>query len=212
MLPMMTMKPATSAQHRSLTLALTLLLTLAGFSLRFYRLSNQSLWTDEISSITTARVPLSQITQQSGEVNNCLPTYFLLLRAVLGDSNQDIEFRARWLSALMGALSVPLLIGVVYLWRQQWAAARHPDAQHYISLCLRDEHDPIIRIVPGFDTDLREVCFEIDRTHSRFCPFLHRWTQQRNSSIRETLRYNRSPWRRREQARRQRRKDRKRRS
>jgi 4-amino-4-deoxy-L-arabinose transferase-like glycosyltransferase len=123
MLPMMTMKPATSAQHRSLTLALTLLLTLAGFSLRFYRLSNQSLWTDEISSITTARVPLSQITQQSGEVNNCLPTYFLLLRAVLGDSNQDIEFRARWLSALMGALSVPLLIGVVYLWRQQWAAA-----------------------------------------------------------------------------------------
>lgn len=123
MLPMMTVTPATSAHYRNLTLALALLLTLAGFSLRFYRLSNQSLWTDEIASIATARVPLSQITQESAKVNNCLPTYFLLLRAVLGDSNREIEFRARWLSALAGALSVPLLIGVVYLWRRQWVAA-----------------------------------------------------------------------------------------
>jgi len=102
---------------------LTLLLTLTGFSLRFYRLSNQSLWTDEISSITTARMPLSQIMEQSGAVNNCLQTYFLLLRAVLGESNKHIEFRARWLSALAGALSVPLFIGVVYFWRRRWSTA-----------------------------------------------------------------------------------------
>ena len=100
-----------------------LLVTLAGVVLRFYRLSNQSLWTDEVSSIATARVPLSEIMDRSGAVNNCLPTYFLLLRAVLGDANRDIEFRARWLSALAGALSVPLLIGVVYRWRRQWGAA-----------------------------------------------------------------------------------------
>jgi hypothetical protein len=123
MLSRMTVTPETSAQRRNLAIALILLLTLAGFSLRFYRLSNQSLWTDEVSSITTAQVPLSQITEHSAAVNNCLPTYFLLLRAVLGDSNQNIEFRARWLSALAGALSVPLLIGVVYLWRRRWAAA-----------------------------------------------------------------------------------------
>lgn len=115
--------PATSAQRRNFIIAWVLLLTLAGFALRFYRLSSQSLWTDEVSSITTARVPLSQIVEQSAAVNNCLPTYFLLLRAVVGESNRNIEFRARWLSALAGALSVPLLIGVVYLWRQQWAAA-----------------------------------------------------------------------------------------
>jgi hypothetical protein len=123
MLPAMIWRPATSAQRRDLRIALALLLTLAGFTFRFYGLSNQSLWTDEIASITTARVPLSHIMEQSATVNNCLPTYFLLLRAVVGDSNRNIEFRARWLSALAGALSVPLLIGVVYLWRRQWAAA-----------------------------------------------------------------------------------------
>jgi hypothetical protein len=115
--------PATSAQRRRVAILLTLLLTLTGLTLRFYRLSNQSLWTDEISSITTARAPLSEIMERSAAVNNCLPTYFLLLRAVLGDSNQNIEFRARWLSALAGALSVPLFIGVVSLWRRQWTAA-----------------------------------------------------------------------------------------
>lgn len=123
MLPAMIWSPATNAPRRNLVIALTLLLTLTGFGLRFYRLSNQSLWTDEISSITTARVPLSQIIEQSGAVNNCLPTYFLLLRAVLGDSNENIECRARWLSAVAGALSVPLFMGVVYLWRRQWTAA-----------------------------------------------------------------------------------------
>jgi len=115
--------PATGVQRRRMAIALTLLLTLAGLTLRFYRLSNQSLWTDEVSSIKTARVPLSQITQESGAVNNCLPTYFLLLRAVLGEGNRDIEFRARWLSALAGGLSVPLLIGVVFCWRRQWGTA-----------------------------------------------------------------------------------------
>jgi hypothetical protein len=114
---------ATGAQRRNLAIGLMLLLTLAGFTLRFYRLANQSLWTDEVSSITTARAPLSQIMERSAAANNCLPTYFLLLRAVLGDSNQDIEIRARWLSALTGALSVPLFIGVVYLWRRRWTAA-----------------------------------------------------------------------------------------
>jgi 4-amino-4-deoxy-L-arabinose transferase-like glycosyltransferase len=114
---------ATSVQRRRVAIALTLLLTLVGLSLRFYRLSNQSLWTDEVSSIKTARVPLSQITQVSGAVNNCLPTYFLLLRVVLGDADRDIEFRARWVSALAGGLSVPLLIGVVFCWRRQWSTA-----------------------------------------------------------------------------------------
>jgi 4-amino-4-deoxy-L-arabinose transferase-like glycosyltransferase len=115
--------PATSVTRRNLAVALTLLLTLVALTLRFYRLSNQSLWTDEVSSVETARKPLSQITQESGSENVYLPGYFLLLGAVLSDASQDIEFRARGLSALAGGLSVPLLIGVVFCWRRRWDTA-----------------------------------------------------------------------------------------
>jgi hypothetical protein len=108
---------------RKLLIALVLALTVLGLGLRFYRLSSQSLWTDEISSITVARAPLDQVYQKSAAVNNSLPTYFLLLRAAMGNSSQNPEFRARWLSAMAGTLSIPVFIGVVYLWRRHWGAA-----------------------------------------------------------------------------------------
>jgi uncharacterized membrane protein len=108
---------------RNLLIALVLALTVLGLGLRFYRLSSQSLWTDEISSITVARAPLDQIYQQSAAVNNSLPAYFLLLRAAMGNSSENPEFRARWLSAIAGTLSIPVFIGVVYLWRRHWGAA-----------------------------------------------------------------------------------------
>ena len=108
--------------RRNLAIAFALLITLAGLGLRFYRLSNQSFWTDEIASMKVARVPLDRIVQESAE-NNSLPTFFLLLRAIVGDSNENIEFRARSLSALAGALSIPVFIGVVYLWRRHRGAA-----------------------------------------------------------------------------------------
>jgi 4-amino-4-deoxy-L-arabinose transferase-like glycosyltransferase len=115
--------PATGLQRRNLAIALMLLLTLAALTLRFYRLSNQSLWTDEVSSVETARKPFSQMTRDSGSENVYLPGYFLLLGAVLNDTNRDIEFRARGLSAIAGGLSVPLLISVVFCWRRQWGTA-----------------------------------------------------------------------------------------
>lgn len=108
---------------RKLFVALILLLTLLGLGLRFYRLSNQSLWTDEISSISVAQAPLDRIYEQSAAVNNSLPTYFLLLRMAFGHSSGHPEFRARWLSALAGTLSIPVFIGVVYLWRRHRGAA-----------------------------------------------------------------------------------------
>ncbi len=123
MLPRMIRTPATSVHRRRVVIALALSLTLVGFTLRFYRLSNQSMWTDEVSSVETARGPLSQTWQGSGVENVYLPGYFLLLRAVLSDANPDIEFRARGLSALAGGLSVPLLIGLVFCWRRQWGTA-----------------------------------------------------------------------------------------
>jgi hypothetical protein len=116
-------EPVRSGPWRRVDIVLTLVLTLLGLTLRFYRISDQSLWTDEIASIETARVPLSQITQVSGRRNNCLPTYFLVLRALVGDSNRDIEFRARSLSAVLGGLSVALLTAVVFYWRRNRAAA-----------------------------------------------------------------------------------------
>jgi uncharacterized membrane protein len=54
---------------------------------------------------------------------NSLPTYFLLLKPFIGTATIDLEFRARLLSVIAGALSVPVFIGVVYLWRQQRGAA-----------------------------------------------------------------------------------------
>jgi hypothetical protein len=98
---------------------MVVLLTLAGLGLRCCRLDNQSLWTDEISSIKTARAPMDQIYWRSAEVNNSLPSYFLVLRWVLGDADNHLALRGRGLSALAGALTIPVLFGVVYLWRRQ---------------------------------------------------------------------------------------------
>ena len=81
------------------------------------------MWTDEVSSVETAREPLSKMTKDSGSENVYLPGYFLLLGAVLNDASRDVEFRARGLSAVAGALSVPLFISLVYCWRRRWGTA-----------------------------------------------------------------------------------------
>src|SRR5947207_11325079 len=98
------------------------LISLLGLGLRFYRLSSQSFWTDEISSLITARSPLGQIFDRSAELNS-LPTYFLLLRPVVGVNNQNIEARARLISVLAGGLSIPIFIAVVFQWRRDWMVA-----------------------------------------------------------------------------------------
>lgn len=99
------------------------LLALAGLGLRLFRLTNQSFWIDEIVSITTARGPLGGIYERSALSSNSPPTFFLLLRLFVGDSGTDLEFRARLLSVIAGALSVPVFIGVVYFWRRQRGTA-----------------------------------------------------------------------------------------
>ena len=64
-------------------LVLIALISLLGFGLRFYRLSSQSFWPDEISSVLIARAPLTRIFERSAQ-DNCLPPYFLLLRTMVG--------------------------------------------------------------------------------------------------------------------------------
>src|SRR5580765_2702894 len=103
-------------------LVLIAFVSLAGLGLRSYRLSNQSFWTDEVSSLITARCPLNEIFDRSAELNS-LPTYFLLLREVAGSSNDNIEARARLISVVAGGLSIPVFTGVVFLWRRDWVVA-----------------------------------------------------------------------------------------
>jgi len=98
-------------------------LLLLATGLRLFRLDNQSFWTDEVSSIINARAPLDKISEISATLNNCPPTYFFVLRPIIGESNQRIEFNARLLSALSGSLSIPLFIGVVWFWRKRWDTA-----------------------------------------------------------------------------------------
>lgn len=97
-------------------------LTFLALGLRLYRLSSQSLWVDEVYSMWVAKAPLDQVWINSTKFN-VLPTYFLILRAILPDSNIGIEWAARLLSALAGALSVPVFIGVVYCWRRHTRVA-----------------------------------------------------------------------------------------
>ena len=99
------------------------LVTFVAFALRLFRLANQSFWIDEISSVLITQTPLSSIYERSAVGSNSLPTYFILLKAFVGDSTTDLEFRGRLLSVIAGTLSVPLFIAIVYLWRRQRATA-----------------------------------------------------------------------------------------
>ena len=49
------------------------LLTVIGFGLRIFRLSNQSFWTDEVSSILAAQGPFHGIYERSMLAANSLP-------------------------------------------------------------------------------------------------------------------------------------------
>jgi len=109
--------------HPKSIIAIILVLTLLSVGIRLFRLDNQSLWTDEVSSILTARASLDKISEMSAAVNNCPPTYFLALRPMVGTSNDRIEVKSRLLSALAGSLSVPLFIAVVWFWRERWETA-----------------------------------------------------------------------------------------
>jgi hypothetical protein len=108
--------------HRAL-LTGTVVITLAALALRLFRLANQSFWIDEISSVLIAQTPLGSIYERSAVGSNSLPTYFIFLKAFIGNSAADLEFRSRLLSVIAGTLSVPLFIAIVYLWRRQRTTA-----------------------------------------------------------------------------------------
>jgi predicted membrane-bound mannosyltransferase len=93
------------------------LITLLALGLRFFRLADQAFWIDEIYSVYTALSPWNQFYANSAH-SNSLPTYFLILRAVLPESGDGLEWAARLPSALAGTLSVPVFAALVYCWRR----------------------------------------------------------------------------------------------
>jgi hypothetical protein len=113
---------SSTRSHRGFLLGAFLLFAI-GLGIRLFRLTNQSFWIDEVSSILAAQSPLNNIYERSALASNSLPTYFILLKAFIGNTTEDLEFRARLLSVIAGALSIPLFAGVVYLWRKQRGTA-----------------------------------------------------------------------------------------
>lgn len=85
-----------------------LLITLGAFAVRVFRLGDQSLWWDEIFAIMVARMPLPDwftfiFYQDRAQV----PFYFALLS--LWTNIGATEFIARFLSVLIGTLTVPAI-------------------------------------------------------------------------------------------------------
>jgi uncharacterized membrane protein len=114
--------PASVRSNRPFVIGI-LLLTLVGFGFRIFRLGNQSFWIDEVSSVMAAQGPVHGIYERSVLAANSLPTFFLTLKPFVAAAGANIEFRARLLSVIAGTLSVPVFIGVVYLWQRKLSAA-----------------------------------------------------------------------------------------
>jgi mannosyltransferase len=83
----------------------TLLVFAASFLLAFHRIGAKPFWLDESFTLNRARLPLAQLIHNS-LVNHHLPTYFLLIHAIL--PAHHAELLARLPSALFGAAAVAL--------------------------------------------------------------------------------------------------------
>lgn len=100
-----------------------LVITAVGAVLRCYRLSQNSLWTDEIASFITAKerfwtIPEAALRQDAFEP----PLYFWFLHLIAGGFG-DSEVALRSLSVIAGALTIPLVWFLVWeLSRQRQVA------------------------------------------------------------------------------------------
>ncbi len=94
-------------------MALVLILTIAGGSLRFQDLGRDSLWYDEAFSALQAQLPFGELLQSVAQDVHP-PLYHLLLHGVLAFGDSEVALRIP--SALFGTLSIPLL----YLLGRAW--------------------------------------------------------------------------------------------
>jgi uncharacterized membrane protein len=110
---MQEIKSARNSQARFLGLILLLILAL-GAVLRIVNLGADSIWLDEAYSIQFARLPLSQLIDETAQSDVHPPLYYLLLHYWIKLFN-DSEAGARMLSALFGLLSILMLYALAAL-------------------------------------------------------------------------------------------------
>lgn len=85
-----------------------LAITLLAFALRAGGLLSQSLWRDEVDTLMFATQPLDQFIAMFRQPGQNGPLFFLLMRPWLAAAGHS-EFALRFLAALAGVLSVPIL-------------------------------------------------------------------------------------------------------
>ena len=83
-----------------------ILLLLAAFALRLYRLDHQEIWGDEAHSAYVASLPLPVVVSPRTETNP--PLYHFLLYLWVGLTGSSV-FALRFLSLVLGVLTVPLV-------------------------------------------------------------------------------------------------------
>ena len=97
------------------------LLTLVGFSLRFYAIGEKTVWLDEAFSLWLAHQPLADLWVWLIKIDQHPPLYYVLLHywiLIFGDG----QGAARTLSALCSGLAIPLFYGAGrYLFPQRTA-------------------------------------------------------------------------------------------
>jgi mannosyltransferase len=93
----------TSIRFRNIVL---ILLLLAAFALRLYRLDHQELWGDEAHSAYVSKLPLPSAVSPRTETNP--PLYHLLLSLWVRLTGSSV-FALRFLSLVLGVLTVPLV-------------------------------------------------------------------------------------------------------
>lgn len=95
-----------SLRGQFLTLVILILLLLAAFALRLYRLDHQEIWGDEAHSAYVVKLPLLSVVSPRTETNP--PLYHLLLYLWVRLTGSSV-FALRFLSLILGVLTVSLV-------------------------------------------------------------------------------------------------------
>lgn len=116
---MQAIKESTASRQRLIALLLVLLLAFA-VVLRVIHLGAESLWLDEASSVTLARLPPADIIDLVAREDVHPPLYYLALHYWVMLTRNDSEWGVRLLSVLVAALSILLVYRVASLIFDPW--------------------------------------------------------------------------------------------
>ena len=118
---------------------LLLLLLLAAFALRLYRLDLQDVWWDEARNIEVAARPVAEIAT-AGELDIHPPVYFYLLHGWMGWVGGS-AFAIRFLSAWFGVLFIALMYALGRRTGGPWAGAGTAIAAAFLPFLLGEAQE-----------------------------------------------------------------------